>query len=310
MVQEFYITLPSNVPTDFEYNTISSYNTRLHQRLLFPQNEKWSIGLSEILYTKTWNNVVNNHQIKLFNQNGDFISSNEPYTAVAITRDINIIDNNEYFINDVMIKCGYYDSIQDLCSYINKKFEAFDRMCKPIPSISYDKISNKVTLKGGIVNGIQCFPYLGKEIENILGLVDQKNLSTYDKAIATVESEYSSIKFKRYVPELEEIFNSEKIEGMRSCELNAGSHSLFVYCDIIEHNFVGDSFARLLRLVEVPNKSEYGDTIVLRYDQPHYIPLQTNTIDTIKVDVKDDTGVNIPFNIGRVIIKLIFKKYD
>jgi hypothetical protein len=147
------------------------------------------------------------------------------------------------------------------------------------------------------------FISLGEEIENILGFIDIGGISLYEKAQKTGHD------INEHLMDLHPIFADEKFIALRSAELNAGLHSIFVYSNIVEHYFVGNSFAQLLRLVEVPNNSNYGEQVVLRYDQPHYIPLQTHSFDTIQVELKDDTGENIPFEFGRVIIKLIFKKY-
>jgi hypothetical protein len=312
MSQEFYITLPSNVKssTDFSYNTISSFKTKLHQKLIFPFNEKWKVGLAEISYTKSWYNVRSSHQIKLFSIYGEVhiidINTKKKRSATdEVSKDFNI--------SDFCIKPGYYDSIQVLVNYINKKFESYKFYLDQIPSLKFDKISHRVTLKPGLITGEVYFPCLGEEVERILGLIDVDDISLYEKATAekiTQVHDGALIPLSNpYIEYLDNIFRNNKLKGSRSAELNAGTHSIFVYSDIVEHNFVGDTFAQLLRLVEVPVNANFGDQIVLRYDQPHYIPLQTKSYDTIQLAFKDDTGENIPFEFGRVIVKLIFKKY-
>jgi len=146
-------------------------------------------------------------------------------------------------------------------------------------------------------------------IGSFLGLFDDNDLSLYHKIILAKKAQLSSPVITEIEMSVLRIFKTMKYTGERSAELNAGFHSLFVYSDIIEHNFVGDSFAQLLRIVEVPNKAHFGEQIVKSYDTPHYIPLQTSSFDTIQLDVKDDTGQNVPFEFGRVIVKLIFKKH-
>ncbi len=154
-------------------------------------------------------------------------------------------------------------------------------------------------MKAAILDGESLFPYLGEEVENILGFIDIGGISLYEKAQKTGHD------INEHLMDLHPIFADEKFKAPRSAELNAGLHSIIVYSNIVEHNFVGDSFAQLLRLVEEPNNSNYGEQVVLRYDQP----LLTHSFDTIQVELKDDTGENIPFEFGRVITKLIFKKY-
>lgn len=83
-------------------------------------------------------------------------------------------------------------------------------------------------------------------------------------------------------------------------------HSLFVYTNIIQYSTVGDVRAPLLRIVNV--EGNYGDIVAKIYDNPHYVPLKQKMIDTIEIDIRDDTGESIPFINGRVIIKLHFRQ--
>lgn len=82
--------------------------------------------------------------------------------------------------------------------------------------------------------------------------------------------------------------------------------SLYVYCDIIDYQFVGDSKVQLLRTVSTHNSSfDHFDII---YDSPHYLPVNKKTINTINIFIASDTGDKILFNSGKVFVKLHFKQ--
>ncbi len=81
---------------------------------------------------------------------------------------------------------------------------------------------------------------------------------------------------------------------------------LFIYTDIIEDHIVGDQKVPLLRTVKVTGK--YGETVMLNFENPHYIPLKQKFIDTIQTSIRDDTGQKVKFTRGRVIVKLHFRK--
>ena len=83
-------------------------------------------------------------------------------------------------------------------------------------------------------------------------------------------------------------------------------HSLFIYSNIVEYNTVGDTRAPLLRIVTVDGK--YGKTITKTYDNPHYVNLKHKLVDTIEIDIRDDTGRLIPFVAGKVIVKVHFRR--
>ena len=152
------------------------------------------------------------------------------------------------------------------------------------------------------------FPFFGEEVELILGLYDSLcSISLRDKSRDNKNRIDDNLFIKYYDSAL--AFEQRSYSGERLAELNAALQSLFVYCNIVDHSLVGDANAQLLRTVEVPSNTLYADNITLIYDKPHFIPMQTNSYDTINLDIKDDTLEKIPFNFGKVIIKLIFKKY-
>ena len=91
-------------------------------------------------------------------------------------------------------------------------------------------------------------------------------------------------------------------------DISGGFHTIFVYCDIIKTNLVGDSQTQLLRFVEIPNNIFYGDQVHLIFDEIQYFPLVTNEFESIEIDIKDDSGGNIPFNYAKNIVVLHFRK--
>jgi hypothetical protein len=82
--------------------------------------------------------------------------------------------------------------------------------------------------------------------------------------------------------------------------------SLFVYCDIIDYQYVGDAYVPLLRNVVVENS--FPKTAIAHYDNPHYVNINKSEINTIHVEIRDDTGEKIKFDQGKVIIKLHFRQ--
>lgn len=92
-------------------------------------------------------------------------------------------------------------------------------------------------------------------------------------------------------------------------DINAGIHTLYVYSDIVKPSFVGDTFSKILRIVQVPNV-KFGDSVKQIFDNPHYLPLNSNEINSIEIDIKDDTGQPIKFRFGRTICVLHFRKNE
>ena len=84
--------------------------------------------------------------------------------------------------------------------------------------------------------------------------------------------------------------------------------ALFIYSDICEKQHVGDSMSQLLRTVCVENNHKFGDYINATFTQPHYVPVNKNTFQTIELQICDDTGANVLFSSGKIIAKLHFRK--
>ena len=88
-------------------------------------------------------------------------------------------------------------------------------------------------------------------------------------------------------------------------DISHGFHSLYVYYNICDPQIVGDVYAPLLRSVAI--KGNRGEHVTKTYGEPHYVPVNTKTLDTIEMNIRDDTGANVPFMSGRVICKLHFR---
>ena len=89
-------------------------------------------------------------------------------------------------------------------------------------------------------------------------------------------------------------------------DINGGLFALYVYTDVIENQRVGDVSAPLLRIVPTDPKKT-GHVITHSYQMPHYLPVKTNYIDTIQIDIRSDFGEKVPFQCGKVVVKLHFR---
>ncbi|KAJ8019800.1 hypothetical protein HOLleu_41539 [Holothuria leucospilota] len=82
--------------------------------------------------------------------------------------------------------------------------------------------------------------------------------------------------------------------------------ALNILKDIIESQVVGHVKAPLLKTV--PVHGDFGDTNNIEYQNPHYYSLLQSVIDTIEIDIRDDTGKKVSVERWRVIVKLHFRQ--
>jgi hypothetical protein len=89
-------------------------------------------------------------------------------------------------------------------------------------------------------------------------------------------------------------------------DVNRGTHTIFVYCDVVQDSIVGDVKAPLLRSV-IAN-ARYGEDKREVFSKPMYMPLRTNQFDTIRISIKDESGRPIKFNYGNSCVTLHFRR--
>lgn len=86
-------------------------------------------------------------------------------------------------------------------------------------------------------------------------------------------------------------------------------NQIYLYCDVTEPQYVGDTCAPLLRIIHV-DQSDYifGTQMVSHFDSPHYVSVLRKEFETIEIDLRTDTGSAVPFLFGTCCCKLHFRK--
>ena len=83
--------------------------------------------------------------------------------------------------------------------------------------------------------------------------------------------------------------------------------TIYVYCDIVEPQIVGDTSAQLLKIIPVQGK--FGDIIAKTFTNIQYVPIRTKSFEVVKVLFRNDTGDPVPFERGKVVITLQFGQH-
>lgn len=194
-----------------------------------------------------------------------------PRSFYNVPDNISRIDylNKDGIPDSVRIQPGYYDSMETLISAINAKMKA--RLTDKI-TLTFDKISEKVYVS--VKNGYRLV--LENQLSQILGF-------------GGVDVIISESKSSPYV-----------------CDLNAGVECLYVYADILDYQFVGDTKARLLKVIPVVGK--YGDIIYNSFDVPTYYPVGTKEFQDVTINIRSSANKKIQFSKGRVVVNLHFRK--
>jgi hypothetical protein len=89
-------------------------------------------------------------------------------------------------------------------------------------------------------------------------------------------------------------------------DVKKGLNSLYVYCPLVEPRMVGDVQVPLLRIV--PVEGRYGEIITRMFDPIQSCPRLQRRFQAVEIDIRDDTGSIVPFERGRVVVTLHFRK--
>ena len=272
-MNDFYLTLPSNTS---KTDTTANFSVHLPYKLHL--QGKWEVALVEIQYPHSWNNV--------YGEYGKRTPDN--WLDVAFSNG---------FVTTVFVPAGYYGSITELIDGIRygqeKASESLDQTMK----LNND-ISEKINLQQENIDGVKFgFTFL------------------YDATIKRVKCKFleEQVTYIELSPKLQYMLGfdrpglyNEKELAKYNHDTRVGFYSLFVYCSLVEPQIVGNVTAPLLRCVHI--EGNYGDIIEKTYQSPHYVPVIAKEIDRIEIDIKDDNNQSVPFQFGKTVVKLHFRK--
>lgn len=285
-MSHFYLTLPSNSSQQFyPDNTMTDFTTKLPSTMELKGD--WEASLSEISFVKTWKNLPSNSLDILVDCNNcdpkPFVGhvSEEEHLQPASQN----TDPTLYQLT-MRLKDGHYNNMEDLVFELNAAAStAFrvstlssSRKYTEQPTFYYKASANRMFAILAPGMSIKFPPAL----ESIMGFSpDQNPLVNASKEMQT-------------------------IQGNFACDLQAGIHALYVYCDLLHYSHVGDIKAPLLRVV--PCEGEPDSVITRYYERPRYVPVQKKSFDSIHIAIRDDLGDKIQFENGKVLITLHFRK--
>ena len=178
-----------------------------------------------------------------------------------------------------------YEDVVQLLRVLKDEVERI--MNDQFHAIAFSLLTNrhvKVFIEDGY--GLQ----MSKSLVEILGFGDSNDctLTTFGSENCDFISENKSI----YSPFI--------------ADVHRGLRTLFVHCNIIQSQLVGDQYVPLLRTIAV--RGETDSVVAEPFTNIHYMNVERATFQEIEIHITDETGKNIPFQYGRVIVLLHFKR--
>ena len=291
---QFYVTLPSNSSMKYyPNNTTSNFITHLSSEINVSDGSQWEVALVEAHYPNSFLTVGNDALIYIYLENNeppaaaatDSMLSDSPTAVDELTGESKKIPTpppppspkkTETIsqIKNIKVPAGDYKNIDDLLRTMNRDTELLQYV-----TFSYDKATQMVEI----------YPSLN---------VSQVELCT---SLALVLG---------FDPNETDLLTNRK--SIRPADIYAALPShMYVYCDLAEPQFVGDTVAPLLKIVNIDtttSRYKYGANKMVHFIDPHYVPLMRTKFESVEIDLRDDTGQRMPFYFGTTCMKLHFRR--
>ena len=166
------------------------------------------------------------------------------------------------------IQPGYYEKVRDVIDTLYKA--GLNNLTDVV--LSYDDTSKRVTVKCGNRVVVK----LRGDTARMFGFLNDTTIRASDE------------------------------QGFTLALPETGNQYFYVYTDIIKSQYHGDVVVPLLRTVTV--KGEHGSYVSKNFERQHYVPLNKKIFDMISINIRDEAGDLVAFELGKVIITLHFRR--
>lgn len=176
------------------------------------------------------------------------------------------------------IKEQSFDNIQKLIDAVNEGFEKI--LGQKI--FEYDETTSKIKIKISTDPKVKKILHKNIYLENKLavqlGFIPNDNILQYTESPYTVSLNYGLFDY------------------------------IFIYCDIIESRIISDTYAQVLKIFTIENKSNEVTILSKEFQNLEYVPILKREFESIEINLRTVTGELMPFTHGISNLKLHFRR--
>ena len=249
-------------------NTLNRFVTKLPETIRL--NGEWEVSLVEFTYTRSWFNISNREDASVV-----IYSYPKPDPETGKKKLSQTIP--------LVIPINHYETPTQLIDGIT--FAMYERDSQvatanpPNYRLHYDSVLGRTVFQ---VFEPNITIYLSEKMAYMLGF-ERQDISVTKRLMD------SMVKVADHPP-----------------DMNGGINALYVYCDLVAPQIVGNSYANLMRPVTVTGK--FNQNITNIYTDRHYLPVLKKQFDSIEININDDAGNPIKFEFGKTFATLHFRK--
>ena len=269
---EFTVHVVSSASMEIlDSNTLASFRNLFNDKIQLSSD--WRVALSEIIFPTNIENIVNGN-LTVYNLKDYEDSQKMSSGANVISR--------PYSGQKLAFMPGTIDTVAQLLTTLKRTVG--------LPHFSFREIksSGEYEFLLGKYEGIT-FP--SEEIPSIIGF----------EGIPDGNGIHIGYKMNPNENRLMKNDETKAYYGEFPADLCAGKHLIFIYTNIIEYQYVGDTKAPLLRVIDSKQRlknnsvSELEPTHRIVFTNLDYKKLLTNTIQSISIELRTETGQLVPF---------------
>jgi hypothetical protein len=291
-MNEFTVDLPSN--TNYLDNTQSDYTVNLSDPIIL--NKPHKVMLAEFGYRDYMLLNVGKINIKFSSEKFSKYECNNIYLPF----NFHIIDNEpvNHFINRVN---------NDLLYYYSKLVYLLS--IKAITNINSYNPDHLLDTWSNVQVNSENFKLIFNDVKsNILELKNSNNNNLYHLLIKT----NTSVKFEGFLTNIFDVKGNHEYKSSHDFVLYSEILNfidfIYVYCDIIDSQYVGDTKAPLLK--KIGKTGGFNKTVYNIFTDNDYVLVKDRYINRINIIICDKSGNKIKFGSiqSEVHVKLRFKQ--
>lgn len=96
--------------------------------------------------------------------------------------------------------------------------------------------------------------------------------------------------------------------GAYSYDFQSWSSNFYIYTNLIDHVAVGDIHSPLLAIIAYKPSGLFAQQVQHEISNPVYVPIRTNVIKTIEIEILNKASVHIPFSSGELVCLIHVRK--
>lgn len=268
-MDQFYLTLPSNSSMKYYPDNTVANYVTQLPRVVHLDGE-WEVAVVEILYPCSFLTIDDSSYIYLNTY------KESEYAALTVINAQPEEEKNPTIYIPSMVVCklkpGTYSSVREVVKMINN-----DAALKDLVTFNYDRTTEKVEIK--------CKDHV-LQIELTERLALQFGFDPNETDLKTNNT------------------------SIRPASLHLGlPQHIYAYCNVVEPQFIGDTMAPLLRIINVDTTGYlYGANKQVQFTAPHYVTVMKSNFESLEIDLRTSTGARVPFQFGTSSVKLHFRK--